>query len=58
MENKYEGLKDLIESDPESDRFFNSLPDYIQGGIMLYSDSIKSELDLRSCAAMIIREFE
>ncbi|MCC8042065.1 MAG: hypothetical protein LIO69_00825 [Oscillospiraceae bacterium] len=38
--------------------YFGSLPDYIQGGVMLHSDRINSEETLHECVESIFREFE
>lgn len=51
-------LNSLLETSPEAKSFFGSLPDYVQGGIMLRSDEIKSEDDLHKCADSIFHEFE
>ena len=51
-------LNSLLESSPEAKHFFGSLPDYVQGGIMLRSEEIRSEDDLHKCADSIFHEFE
>ncbi|MCM1523524.1 MAG: hypothetical protein NC120_03605 [Ruminococcus sp.] len=57
MENK-NGLNSLLQTSSKAQSFFGSLPDYVQGGIMLRSDSIKTEEDLHSCADKVMSEFE
>lgn len=58
MNNKKNGLNSLLSSNPQAKTFFGSLPDYVQGGIMLRSEEIFSEEDLHSCADSIFAEFE
>lgn len=55
---KKNGLNELLESSSTAQNFFGSLPDYVQGGIMLRSNEISSEDDLHRCAEMIFHEFE
>lgn len=55
---KQDPLNSLLERSPEASRFFGSLPDFVQGGIMLRSEEIKSEEDLHKCADSIFHEFE
>lgn len=52
------GLRSLIESTPSAEKYFSSLPDHIQGGVMLHSAQISTEDDLRRCADLIFKEFE
>lgn len=58
MQMKNNGLNSLLQSSEQAKSFFGSLPDYVQGGIMLSSDSIKTEDDLHKCADKIFAEFE
>ncbi len=53
-----DSLNSLLESSREAKMFFGSLPDFVQGGIMLKSDAIKTEDDLHQCAESIFHEFE
>ena len=55
---KKSGLNELLNSNSKAQSFFGSLPDYVQGGVMLHADSITSEDDLHKCADSIIHEFE
>lgn len=55
---QYKNLTAVLEATDSAKSFFTALPDYIQGGVMLHSDSIKSEDDLHKCAENIFREFE
>ena len=55
---KQNPLNSLLETSTEAKNFFGSLPDYVQGGIMLRSEEIRSEDDLHKCADSIFREFE
>ncbi len=55
MENN---LNALLKSNATAQNFFGSLPDYVQGGIMLHSSEIMNEDDLHRCADMIFHEFE
>lgn len=60
MDNKtgLTGLNSLLQSNDRAQSFFGSLPDYVQGGIMLRSDSINTEDDLHECADKVLSEFE
>lgn len=53
-----DSLNSLLESNDRAKNFFGALPDYVQGGIMLRSDKIRSEEDLHKCADSILSEFE
>lgn len=55
---KNNGLNSLLQSSEQAKNFFGSLPDFVQGGIMLRSDTIKTEDDLHKCAENIFHEFE
>lgn len=55
---KQNPLNSLLETSTEAKNFFGSLPDYVQGGIMLRSEEICSEEDLHKCADSIFHEFE
>ncbi len=52
------GLNALLTSNRQAKTFFGSLPDYVQGGIMLRSEEITSEEELHKCADSIFAEFE
>ena len=52
------GLNALLNSNRQAKTFFGSLPDYVQGGIMLRSEEITSEEELHKCADSIFAEFE
>ena len=52
------GLNALLNSNRQAKTFFGSLPDYVQGGIMLRSEEVHSAEDLRKCAESIFHEFE
>lgn len=54
----HDSLNALLESSNEARTFFGSLPDFVQGGIMLRSSEINSEDDLHKCAESIFHEFE
>ncbi|MGN0642800.1 MAG: hypothetical protein ACI4JJ_06605 [Huintestinicola sp.] len=58
MDKKINGLDSVLASSEKAKQFFGSLPDYIQGGVMLHADSINSEDDLHSCADMVMHEFD
>lgn len=51
------GLNALLSENSKARNYFGSLPDYIQGGVMLHSSEINSEDELHSCADMIKSEF-
>lgn len=55
---KPDPLNSLLERSSEAKTFFGSLPDFVQGGIMLRSSEINSEDDLHKCAESIFHEFE
>lgn len=52
------GLNALLNSNRQAKTFFGSLPDYVQGGIMLRSEEITSEEEFHKCADSIFAEFE
>lgn len=51
-------LNALLERDKKAQTYFGSLPDFVQGGIMLRSEEVYTEEDLRRCAESIFHEFE
>ena len=51
-------LNALLERDKKAQTYFGSLPDFVQGGIMLRSEEITSEEELHKCADSIFAEFE
>ncbi len=51
-------LNALLERDKKAQTYFGSLPDFVQGGIMLRSEEVHTEEDLRRCAESIFHEFE
>ena len=53
-----DSLNALLESNTEARTFFGSLPDFVQGGIILRSTEINTEEDLHKCAESIFHEFE
>ncbi len=55
---KPDSLEKLLETNQKAQTFFGSLPDFVQGGIMLRSGEIKNENDLHKCAESIFHEFE
>lgn len=58
MKNEKKNLESLLKENSRAQSFFGSLPDYVQGGIMLRSDSITGEAELHKCADEIFKEFE
>ncbi len=56
METK--DLNSLLKNSSTAQIFFNSLPDYVQGGVMLNASQITTEEELHRCADSVIHEFE
>lgn len=55
MEEKYDGLYNLIEQNGSAENFFNSLPDYVQDMISQRASNICTETDLYSYAENLLR---
>ena len=55
MERKYNDLKHLLNENPGAEKFFNTLPDYVQSSISDRGDNIHSDRDLRSYADNLLR---
>lgn len=58
MNTENTSLKSLLQTNKKAQQFFGSLPDFVQGGIMLKADSVTNEAQLHKCAEEIFHEFE
>ncbi len=55
MQKKYTGLAELINSDCNAKRYFNSLPDYVRQQIFSRSSNVNSYENLQDYAENLLR---
>jgi len=55
MPNKYSNLSDLINSDNNTKKYFNSLPDYVRQQIFSRSSNVHSFDELKDYAENLLR---
>lgn len=55
MDKKYKGLEELISSEPQANKYYSSLPDYVKEQIGTRADSVNSFASLRDYAENITR---
>lgn len=58
MDRKYDSLFALIRQDPEADRYFQSLPNYVREAVSERAQSVNSLESLRDYAENLLRDDE